>query len=122
MAAGCWGFGYGFGQDLNYDGGADYGNMLEVDFAGGISDAGGMEGGDAFAGCGGCGGCGGGPANGGGGGGLFGDGGGGGFLVMEMLVVAVVEMEGEEEVGMEVAVEVAEGVVADHKKKCILIN
>ena len=76
MAAGCWGFGYGFGINLGAD---DDGVTGEVDVAGcvaGDGDGGEGDGGGVdIGGCGGCGGCGGG---GGDGGGLFGGGGGDG--------------------------------------------
>ena len=76
MAAGCWGFGYGFGINL---GAGDDGVTGDIDVAGcmaGEGDGGDGGGGDLdVGGCGGCGGCGGGD-----GGGFFGGGDGGGFF------------------------------------------
>merc|ERR1719430_2132805 len=78
MAAGCWGFGYGFGINL---GAGDDGITGDIDVAGCLAGEGG-DGGDGagdgdlgIGGCGGCGGCGGGDS-----GGFFGGGDGGGFF------------------------------------------
>merc|ERR1712107_62450 len=73
MAAGCWGFGYGFGINLSAD---DDGVAGEIDVAGCVAGDGdgGDGGGVDIGGCGGCGGWGGGGGDGGDAGGCGGGG------------------------------------------------